>query len=505
MSSSCVSRVSGTWRRVAPVRWHASCQGTKLLWCSATDTITCPCPPKSVEERQLKESSQQTIAGTAHLIAWPQMQVPPAVRNQVDALCGVAGKYNIAPALRVYQARYLLPRFLIRRSRLRLSCSAQKYCSQRPATQLQAPAPAAAAAARLGGQVVHAAVHVGVVAPIVVVQRMQHHLRLLRCGTVVQVHQRPAVHRLLQYREVSAQRCAERGWAGCPLCRWALHGLPASKHATVRHALFIYVCGQAVHSHQHWTSTPTDQSTALLLVAYAPPHMLSVPPLSWPFASLLNLKFCSAADIALAEVLQAEDMQASTTARPLRLCASLPLTADTSTIFLHKHLPQVSSSQAAYVQVLAELRSGPCPDSAQTARLHVTDADINRPIGFVLFFPSLCPTALLLMHCAEAPGRPTAVRSCIYTFQSSSAVARTFVHKQRRRCTTAALQQHDFTGTRGELFVDYRWGSRSVVVLIAALPYACRLRPPQHDTQALAGMRAAASQAALPGLWRARQ
>ena len=56
-------------------------------------------------------------------------------------------------------------------------------------------------------------------------------------------------------------------------------------------------------------------------------------------------------------------------------------------------------------------------------------------------------------------------------------MARAFVQKQRRRSTTAALQQHDFTGTRGELFVDYRWGSRSVVVLIAACltPAACAL------------------------------
>ena len=84
-------------------------------------------------------------------------------------------------------------------------------------------------------------------------------------------------------------------------------------------------------------------------------------------------------------------------------------------------------------------------------------------------FHMLCVHALrCFMHCAEHPVRPTAVHSCNHTFQSSSAVARALVKKQRRRCVTAALQQHDFTGTRGELFVDYQWGSRSVVVTIAA-------------------------------------
>ena len=69
-------------------------------------------------------------------------------------------------------------------------------------------------------------------------------------------------------------------------------------------------------------------------------------------------------------------------------------------------------------------------------------------------------------------------------------MARAFVQKQRRRSTTAALQQHDFTGTRGELFVDYRWGSRSD---------ACRLRPPQHDMQALAGVKSACTAGCTTG------
>lgn len=41
MSISCVSFVKGTVLSVAPVAWQAICQGTRLLWCSATETMTC--------------------------------------------------------------------------------------------------------------------------------------------------------------------------------------------------------------------------------------------------------------------------------------------------------------------------------------------------------------------------------------------------------------------------------------------------------------------------------
>ena len=40
MLISCVVFVRPTWRSVAPVAWHTICHGTRLLWCSATDTTT---------------------------------------------------------------------------------------------------------------------------------------------------------------------------------------------------------------------------------------------------------------------------------------------------------------------------------------------------------------------------------------------------------------------------------------------------------------------------------
>src|SRR5690554_7948372 len=58
-------------------------------------------------------------------------------------------------------------------------------------------------------------VHVAVVVPIIVDNGLDHRLGLLRGGGIVQIHQRLAMHLLMQDREVLAYLFRIKGSAGC--------------------------------------------------------------------------------------------------------------------------------------------------------------------------------------------------------------------------------------------------------------------------------------------------
>ena len=108
-----------------------------------------------------------------NLVALPDVGPAPGLGHQIDGLGRAAHEHDFLRAARVEERTEGRARALVGR----------------------------------GGalaQSVHAAMDIGVIEAIVVVQRLDHRRRLLGGGGVVEVHQRLAVHHLAQNREIRA-------------------------------------------------------------------------------------------------------------------------------------------------------------------------------------------------------------------------------------------------------------------------------------------------------------
>ena len=114
--------------------------------------------------------------GDHNLIAGLDVPAAVCVGDQVDALGSAPHKDNLAPIGSVDEALYLDPRLFVM--------------------------PRGALA-----QFVYAAMDVGIIHLVELVHRVEHHLRFLGGGGVVQIDQRFAVDALVQYREVLASAC----------------------------------------------------------------------------------------------------------------------------------------------------------------------------------------------------------------------------------------------------------------------------------------------------------
>ena len=136
----------------------------------------------------------------------------PAVADQVDGLGDVAGEHDLPHAPGVDEAGHLLPGRLV-------------------------------GGGRLLGDLVDASVDVRVVAPVVVVQRRDHRLRLLRGVGAVQVDERMAVDLTLKDGELAADRAHVEGVPVGP------HGRHAPCHARVRDVLLDHAgCASFIRS-----------------------------------------------------------------------------------------------------------------------------------------------------------------------------------------------------------------------------------------------------------------
>ena len=153
--SSRPSSVTSNQRSTAPVRCASSCHGTRLEWCSITE-MTISSPGRSAGAQR--------------------------VGAQVERLGGVLGEDDLLRARRADELRQRGPRLLERLG-------------------------------RLGAEQVHGPGDVGVVVQVVVLDRLDHHPRLLRGVGAVQVDQRPVAGRALQDREVRADGSTSNGTA----------------------------------------------------------------------------------------------------------------------------------------------------------------------------------------------------------------------------------------------------------------------------------------------------
>ena len=126
-----------------------------------------------------------------HLVAGAQVGLTPGAGHQVDRLAGIAGVHDLAGTGRPHEGRHLL------------------------AGMLKALGGA-------GAELVSAAMHVGVVVAVVMLQRLQHLAGLLAGGGVIQIDQRLAqASDLAQEREIGAGEGREilgggikRSWGG---------------------------------------------------------------------------------------------------------------------------------------------------------------------------------------------------------------------------------------------------------------------------------------------------
>ncbi len=145
----------------------------------------------------------------AHLVALLEVLHPPAVCHEVDGLASIARVHHLAVVCGVDEGGDLLAGLLVGRG-------------------------------GKSGEVVHASVHVGIVAFVVVVHRIEHHRGLLRGGGVVEVDQVLAIHLLVQNREVLAQCLANLpllyrlGLLLLLLLLLLLHGGDLQRHAMGR-------------------------------------------------------------------------------------------------------------------------------------------------------------------------------------------------------------------------------------------------------------------------------
>ncbi len=115
------------------------------------------------------------LQGTEHdFVPRLELAQAPALGHQVDRLSGTAGPDHLATVRRIDKASDCLAGGL--------------------------EGPCGAAAQSMGG-----AVNIGVVGPIVVRYGIQHRLRLLGRGGVIQIDQRMAVDLLRQGRKLAAQ------------------------------------------------------------------------------------------------------------------------------------------------------------------------------------------------------------------------------------------------------------------------------------------------------------
>jgi hypothetical protein len=115
-STSCVE-VSSAWRSTAPVRCASICQGTKLPWCSATDSTICKQQKASFSDEQLHRVNQPSTLATQrcharclwytaavslrdelHLIALSDVVQSPGLRDEVDGLRGIACEHHLPVA-----------------------------------------------------------------------------------------------------------------------------------------------------------------------------------------------------------------------------------------------------------------------------------------------------------------------------------------------------------------------------------------------------------------------
>jgi hypothetical protein len=109
-------------------------------------------------------------AGDQNLVALPNVGITPGAGDQIDAFRRVSGEDDFAHRRRVHERAHFLPRAFIR-------------CR------------------RALAQFVDPAMDVRVVMFVVRTQRVDHRLRFLRGGGIVQIHQRLAVHLLVQGRK----------------------------------------------------------------------------------------------------------------------------------------------------------------------------------------------------------------------------------------------------------------------------------------------------------------
>ena len=138
------SSSTGAHLSTAPWRSRRKCQGTMLEWCSMIEsTISSP--------------GLDALA-------------PERVGDQVDGLGGVAGEDDLFRARRVEEGADFLARALV-------------------------------GFGRGVGEVVQAAMHIGVFGRVGVLEAVEHRLRLLRRGGVVEIDERLAVDRHGEDRE----------------------------------------------------------------------------------------------------------------------------------------------------------------------------------------------------------------------------------------------------------------------------------------------------------------
>src|SRR5690606_20078589 len=124
-------------------------------------------------------------AGDQDLIAGLQKGARKTVRHQIDALGSALGENHLLARRRIDEALHGVAHVF------------QTLC-------------------RALAQRMYAAMHIGVVLFVVVTDRVDHRLRLLRGGAVVEINQRTTVHGLMQRRELRAQRFDIEGrYGGC--------------------------------------------------------------------------------------------------------------------------------------------------------------------------------------------------------------------------------------------------------------------------------------------------